>query len=335
MRAMPAFAAALLTVSLALAGCSAGQDSGSDSRSAAKPAGQEGGAADRAGAGADAADTGAAASAAPGGEGAKTSDPAGVHVIRTAELTVRVENTQRALGTARAAAENSGGLVEDEATERDEDNRVTSRIVLRVPQDSYDAVLTELSGTGTLVARRANAKDVTDQVVDVNSRVASQRVSVARVRKLMDRATGLSDVVALEGELSSRQSTLESLLAQQASLKDRTTLATITLELSETPVTEKPNEDEGPGFADALGGGWDALLATLRWIAVVVGAVVPFAAVFVLLYLLWRLVRRRLPMPLGRPATAPAGPPAVPGGRGGRGEPSGPGGRSERGRAED
>ena len=49
----------------------------------------------------------------------------------------------------------------------------------------------------------------------------------------MDKAEKLTDVVALEGELSSRQADLESLLAQQASLKDRTTLATVTLELSE------------------------------------------------------------------------------------------------------
>ncbi|RST19959.1 DUF4349 domain-containing protein, partial [Streptomyces sp. WAC04770] len=38
----------------------------------------------------------------------------------------------------------------------------------------------------------------------------------ARVRELMDKAEKLSDVVTLEGELSSRQADLESLLAQQA-----------------------------------------------------------------------------------------------------------------------
>ena len=70
----------------------------------------------------------------------------------------------------------------------------------------------------------------------------------------MDQATKLSDVVTLEGELSSRQADLESLLAQQASLKDRTTLATITLDA--LGAAEKPEaaekEDDGPGFLDAL-----------------------------------------------------------------------------------
>ncbi|MFJ9030981.1 DUF4349 domain-containing protein [Streptomyces sp. NPDC102274] len=305
---MPAFAAALLTVSLALAGCGAGGDdntSAADSGTKPVQAGR-----------ADAADAGSGAGApASGSEGTGAEQrpaTAGTHVIRTAELTVRVKNTEKALATARSAAVNSGGLVEDESTERIEGGHVGSRIVLRVPQDAYDDVLAELAGTGTLVARKANAKDVTDQVVDVNSRIASQRASVARVRELMDQATSLSDVVSLEGELSRRQADLESLLAQQASLKDRTSLATITLELTEAPVVKKEKkEEDGPGFLDALGGGWDALTATVRWIGVVIGAVAPFAAVLGVLYLLWRLVRGRLirgpePVPAPWPTPAPS-----------------------------
>ncbi|MEU3183712.1 DUF4349 domain-containing protein [Streptomyces sp. NPDC006923] len=319
MRATSAFAAALLTVSLALAGCGGAhdsKDSGEMARSAAKPAAEK-----ERGAGA-----GDAAAPQEGGRPqARTPAQRDTQVIRTATLTVRVKDAQQALATARRAAENAGGLVENESTERDADDGVTSHIVLRVPQDAYDAVLDELAGTGTLVARRADAKDVTDQVVDVKSRIASQRVSVARVRELMDRATGLSDVVALEGELSSRQAALESLLAQQASLEDRTTLATITLDLSEPPVADKEERrEEAPGFLDALGGGWDAFTATLRWIAVVIGAVAPFAAALAALWLLWRLMRglrdRRpagahlgaAPAPAPRTAPAPDGPAAAP-----------------------
>ncbi|QXE34162.1 DUF4349 domain-containing protein [Streptomyces sp. GMY02] len=337
MRRMPAFAAALLVISLALAGCGAGSDdnAGSDAAKAvpAQQDGQEGAA------GAGAADR---AAEAPGSEGQPTTAPsrAGTHVIRTAELTVRVKDTQKALTVARTAAEDAGGVVEDESTERTEDAYVTSRIVLRVPQDAYDSVLAELAGTGTLLARKANAKDVTDQVVDVNSRIASQRVSVERIRELMDRATTLGDVVTLEAELSTRQAALESLLAQQASLKDRTTLATITLELSEAPVVKPAEKEEDPGFLDALAGGWDAFTATVRWIAVVLGAVAPFVGAVAVLYGLWRLARRLLPTTTGAhggrttvapglPATGRPGPvadgaAAVPAGHAAPAAPAGP-----------
>ncbi|WP_037804154.1 DUF4349 domain-containing protein [Streptomyces sp. NRRL F-5135] len=306
MRAMPAFAAALLTVSVTLTGCGFG---GEDEKALQSSAADAADGSQASGAAGESGRSGAAGpSAGSGAKGQQAKAPLpGSHVIRTARLTVGVEDTAKALVTARSAAERSGGLVENESTERTDDGHVMSTVVLRVPQREYDSVLAELAGTGTLIARGSEAKDVTDQVVDVNSRVASQRASVARVRELMDRADRLSDVVELEGELSTRQAALESLLAQQAALKDRTTLATITLELTETPAAENGKEDD-PGFLDALAGGWDAFTATLRWIAVGVGAVTPFAVAFAALYALWRLVRGRLPRPPARrrPAAVPA-----------------------------
>jgi hypothetical protein len=212
---------------------------------------------------------------------------------------------------ARGATERVGGFVENESTERTSGSQVVSHIVLRVPQDDYDVVLAELAGTGTLVERKADAKDVTSEVVDTDSRVASQRASVNRVRALMDKADSLSDVVALESELSTRQAALDSLLAEQASLKNRTTLATITLQLSEPAPPEQSPErkaDDGPGVLDALRGGWNAFTATLRWIAVVLGAAAPFLVTLAVLYALGRVGLRvlRTRRPTARPGAGTA-----------------------------
>ncbi|MFJ2773847.1 DUF4349 domain-containing protein [Streptomyces sp. NPDC087300] len=296
-RTVPALSAVLLAVALALTGCSgAGSD---DTDAGGKAAGS---AADAKGP-SDGEPDGGGAEGSRGGK-QKPIGPADTHIIRTAKLTVRVEDVPAALDRARAAAEDAGGIVGNENTSRDGAGRERSRIVLRVPQEKYEEVLDSLEGTGKLIDRDSKAQDVTDQVVDVESRVASQRASVARVRELMDKATKLSDVVSLEGELSTRQADLEALLARQASLKDRTDMATITLSLTERPVRAAAAADDDPTFLDALSGGWDAFVTTLRWIAVVLAAVLPFAAVVVLLVLVWvRVVRPRLPR---RAATAPS-----------------------------
>ncbi|MCX4863714.1 DUF4349 domain-containing protein [Streptomyces sp. NBC_00257] len=300
-RPHPVLAAGLVAGLLALSGCAA-SDSASDASSGdSKRAfgAEERGAADAA---AGKAEQGTAGS--PSQRKKTDALPSGTHVIRTAALSVEVRNVPKAAAVARSAAEGSGGLVADEKTERVDDTHDMSHLVLRVPQGEYEAVLKRLAGTGKLLSRTSSAKDVTDQVVDVESRIATQRASVARVRKLMDQAEKLSDVVTLEGELSSRQASLESLLAQQSSLKDRTTLATITLELTE-PETAAKDGDDGPGFLDALGGGWHAFVTALLWLAMAVGAAAPFLAAAAVLLLLWRLLRRRLP---GRRAPRAPGP---------------------------
>ncbi|MFJ8844518.1 DUF4349 domain-containing protein [Streptomyces cyaneofuscatus] len=257
---------------------------------------------------------GAAASAAAGDKAEEAEDgkqtekapkpgAAGSHVIRTAELLVEVKSAPKAAAAARSAVEASGGLVASENTERIDDRHESSNLVLRVPQDSYQEVLRKLAGSGKLLSRSSNAKDVTEQVVDVESRIATQRASVKRVRELMDKAEKITDVVALEGELSSRQADLESLLAQRSSLKDRTSLATITLELTEPDAPREDRQDDHPEFLDALGGGWDAFVTMFRWIAVAIGASAPFLVTAALLLVLWRVLRAR------RTArTAPAAP---------------------------
>ncbi|MFF0458967.1 DUF4349 domain-containing protein [Streptomyces mexicanus] len=287
-RPASALAGLLLAAALAVAGCSAGGDSGGSSDSKAAARGTAGGQAQQ-----DAPGTGGGAAS-----GAKATAPpkATSQVIRTAALTVEVEDVPKALDAARAAAEDAGGYVGDETTTRDGEGHERTRVVLRVPAGRYDEVLTAVQGTGTLVERTARAQDVTDQVVDVDSRIRSQRASVARVRALMDKAGDLSEVVRLEGELSRREADLESLLAQQASLRDRTRLATITLSLSEKPAGEQAAAHDEPGFADALGGGWHVFVTLVRWLVLALGAVLPFAVAAALLVLVWlRLVRPRLP----------------------------------------
>ncbi|GAA3480236.1 DUF4349 domain-containing protein [Streptomyces yanii] len=314
-------AAGMLAALLALSGCG-GADDSSGSKSMADSADNKAAApAERAGSAGGESDRGAT-----GGSPARsTGSPAltTTHVIRKASLSVEVKSVPKAAATARSVTEDAGGLVANESTDRIDDLRETSHLVLRVPQAEYDAVLRKLTGGGKLLSRTSEAKDVTDQVVDVESRITTQRASVARVRKLMGRAEKIADVVALEGELSNRQAELESLLARQESLKDRTTLATITLDLTEPESAAQGADDDDPGFVDALGGGWHAFVTMVKWIAMAVGAAAPFLAAAAALLLLWRLVRTRptrwgtpraaehAPVPTAAPEHAPV-PPETP-----------------------
>ncbi|MBP5927932.1 DUF4349 domain-containing protein [Streptomyces scabiei] len=296
-----ALAALFLTGALALAGCSDPRDGGGSldsasdtSKSNKSAARQEGALNDESGSGYS--EQGAA-------DAPVKIAPS--HIIRTASLTVRVKDVPKALDEARTAVESVGGFVGSESTTLDGEDRERTRVVLRVPSDKYEQVLGDLEGTGKLIARKEKAEDVTDQVVDVDSRIKTQRASVARIRELMDRAGKLSDVVTLEGELSSRQADLESLLAQQKSLKDRASLATITLSLSETAVKKADKADDEPGFVDALAGGWNAFVAVFRWLAMALAAILPFAVVTAVVVFLWlRLTRTRRPAPATAAAAA-------------------------------
>jgi len=299
-RRAAATVALLLTASLAVAGC--GASSGGDrsaSKAAAPPrAAAPGNAGGGSGpGGAPATGTGgtpAAGDSSASSGGGKTPAPA-TYLVRTATLSVSTPHVEAQLDKARQYADQAGGYTGDEDTAVDARGRVTSSIQLRVPPARYDETLTELAGLGRLLSREVNVEDVTGQVVDVQSRIASQRASVSRVRALMNRASSLTDVVSLESELSTREAALEALEAQQASLRSRTDLATITLRLSEPPArvaaAPKPEHKER-GFwgavGHALGEGWHAFYLTVRVLLVVLALVLPFLALAGLAYLAYR-----------------------------------------------
>ncbi|MYV98409.1 DUF4349 domain-containing protein, partial [Streptomyces sp. SID3343] len=248
--------------------------------------------------------------AAAGNGPAAAVDPAAAQrkVVLTAELRIRVPDPDRATGDAQGVARLHGGLVSDERTSRAPDpssaerygSTATTVLTLKVPPAEFDKTLDELSRIGKVLNRQRAAKDVTDEVVDVNSRIESQRRSVERTRQLMDKATTISDIVTVESELTRREADLESLLKRQQSLTAQTDLSTITLTIDGEPGKAAPPKDKGEdddsGFADSVGdawsGGWHALYAAGSVVSVVCAAVFPFALILVLLWLANRFTGR-------------------------------------------
>ncbi|MFJ3961306.1 DUF4349 domain-containing protein [Streptomyces sp. NPDC090036] len=310
-RSAAALAALSLAGALVLTGCGASGQGSAQDKAAVAPASDGKAPEGAVAAPAPAGSAGAAGSANTSGAPADKNAPPVVvrpNVIRTATLGIETTDVQKTLAAARTAADGAGGYVGNESTKRGEDGRMTSTVTLRVPGEHYDAVLGSMEGSGKLLHRKVDAQDVTEKVADIGSRVASQQASVARVREMMGKASALSEVVMLESELSRRQSDLESLLAQQTALKDKTSLGTITLEVTEPapkPEAEKKEKKKEPTFLGALGGGWDVFTKVARYLTVAVGAVLPFALAAAAAALLVRLYRR------WRPA-APKRAPVVP-----------------------
>ena len=271
--------AALLVTAALLAGCSSGgSDSGAADTSAASGEGA----------------TGGAAADGSGEAPAQLVDlrgVPGVAVIRTAELDVRVDDVRKAADEAGRLARAAGGGVEGEDRSGSGDDG-SAQISLRVPPKAFDATIASLSALGDERGRRLGSEDVTDQVVDLEARLATQRASVDRVRALLAEAEKLGEVVQIEAELTKRTADLEALEARLQSLNARVDLSTITLRLDSEG---GPVVAGGPlGFGDGLRAGWAALTTTGRVLALTAGALLPFLPVLALVaFLAWRARARR------------------------------------------
>jgi len=230
-------------------------------------------------------------------------------MVYKGELTVRASNVDEAAAMASTIATGAGGAIAGD-NRRDDDGKGTADLVIRVPSDAFAATVEKLSDLGTELNRGLNREDVTEAVVDLDSRIASQKASVDRTRALLARAQQISDIVTIESELARREAELGSLQARKRSLADQVTLSTITVHLvGPASAAKDENEDEPDTFLTGLSDGWNAFTATVNGLLVVFGALLPFLIALGIpaAVLIWALRRRR--QAVGPPA-APLGPPA-------------------------
>jgi hypothetical protein len=221
-------------------------------------------------------------------------------VIRTGSMRITVDEVDDAVDEVRAIATAAGGFVADEQVRVADD---TADVTVSVPTDDFDDVRTSLGELGDVTEQDVQAQDVTADMVDLESRIASLRASVERMRGLLAEAGDVTQLATVEGELASRETELEALLGQQRVLADQVALGTLTVHLGEEAPPAPDEDDDAAGFTDGFRNGWEALIDGGRVVLAVIGFMIPFAlpvGVVLAAVLVWQ--RRR---PGATPVTEP------------------------------
>ncbi|MFV2103789.1 DUF4349 domain-containing protein [Micromonospora sp. LOL_024] len=245
-------------------------------------------------------------------------------IIYTGSIRVQVDDVDAAARDATAAATRVGGFVGgDQRSSSDAD--AVAELELRVPADRFHPVVEELAGLGRQERREIGTQDVTEETIDLDARITSQRARVESGRRLLAQANSISDLVSIENELARREADLASLEAKKRRLGDLTALSTITVTLVGPGVTTAVEEENQIGFLVGLDGGWKVFLASMTILLTALGAVLPWLLVLgVPLGAVWWLSRRRhrsrdplpeLVAPADTPPPSVSAPPPVPGAR--------------------
>lgn len=287
---MKAFACILATsLVLLLTGCSGSSGKSSGSGGAAKQANPNG---------ADIARPGATAP--PKAAPVRLSSQA---MVYTASLRVRSGKVTEVANRAKQLVAAAGGYVGDENATS---SPPSATLTLKIPSAKYTATLDQLGALGQEMSRQQQAQDVTQDVADVNSRVTSAKATLASFRDLLHKASGMSDILRLEKEISDRESDLESLQARQKALAQQTTYATVSMQVDGNG-TVVSHKKKAHGFGHAMASGWHAFTAFLGGIAVFVGWTLPFLVLAAVIGIpLWYARRRLRPALLATPDSPPA-----------------------------
>ncbi len=224
-------------------------------------------------------------------------------IVRNAELTLEVAAPTEAQRKVAAVADARGGfVVTSEARQNDERN--TSQpaevvtIVMRVPASQFDAAVGEIRAVGNRVRQeKTTGQDVTEEYIDLEARLRTQRALEAQFLEIMKQAQKVSDALEVNRQLAEVRGVIEQVEGRRRFLENQAALSTINVTL-QTPAPLIGTNTTGffAGIKEALGDGVDIAATIILVLIRLVIALVPVLLFIVLpLVLLLRFWRRRHP----------------------------------------
>jgi hypothetical protein len=166
-------------------------------------------------------------------------------VIKTAEISLQVESVSEAESAVRAKVQALGGYVV-KAENSGADASLNARITFRVPAARFDEALVGMQGLAKKVlSRTVSGDDVTEEFVDLQSRLRNLEATRDRLLTFLDKATKVEEALQVNTSLSQIQGEIEQVKGRTEYLKQSAALSTITVALAAVPAIVPLVEEGG------------------------------------------------------------------------------------------
>lgn len=144
------------------------------------------------------------------------SSRSGRMVIRAGNISVNVENVDKAATDIRQLTESSGGYVENsqidnvtvpqvQGADGSTAKEVTEKyanMTVRVPEAKFEDTFNNIKGMGKLVSENMNGSDITSEYRDTEARVDNLKIQEQSLKQLMTKAKNVDEILRIESELN-------------------------------------------------------------------------------------------------------------------------------------
>ncbi|MBE0447262.1 MAG: DUF4349 domain-containing protein [Actinobacteria bacterium] len=221
-------------------------------------------------------------------------------IIRTANIEVQVKKGEFNSSYDRAVtiARSVGGFVSQSKSLATNNNIASGEIIMRIPAQDFETVLADLKRLGKVKSIDISSEDVSEEYVDLKSRLKHWRAQEAVMLDLMGKAKSISESITIQNNLSQIQMEIEKISGRLNFLENRTSYATIRLYMAEPQVAVRADKW---GFKAAIRSAIQACANVISSFIVLMGYILPLALLTGIGYAVYRpianivSVRRRVP----------------------------------------
>ena len=158
----------------------------------------------------------------------------GPMIVRTAELSLTTNKFEQSRAAVEEILKRHKGYVGELHVDTATGSARSLRGELRLPSSQLDAALTDFKALGRVEGETQGGEEVTQKYVDLEARLANSKHTEQRLSDMLLNRTGkLSDVLAVEMQISRVRGEIEQMEAERKQLKNQVDYATLTITVNE------------------------------------------------------------------------------------------------------
>jgi hypothetical protein len=213
-------------------------------------------------------------------------------IIKDGRLGLRVKELDNTKLRVDTLIRNYGGYYANESF-NNTDWESTFNLKIRIPSANFEKFITAIeSGDGEIEYKEIDARDVTDQFIDLETRLETKRNYLKRYNDLLKQAKSVKEILEIEEKIRGLEEEIESTTGRLKYLSDLVDYSTLDLTISKhkdfkyNPVNRDKFSER---LKQSLSKGWFGFVDFLLFMI----KIWPFWIIVTLILYFWRKLRRK------------------------------------------
>lgn len=213
-------------------------------------------------------------------------------IIKDGRLSLRVSDLENSKVRVDTIVQHHGGYY---ASERliNTDWETSYHLNIRIPSENFTRFISDIeTGDGEILIKEINARDVTDQFIDLETRLENKRNYLKRYNDLLLKANSIKEILEIEEKIRALEEEIESATGRLKYLSDQVDYSTLDLTIS-TQKNFKYSPENRDKFTErlkqSLSKGWFGLVDFFLFLI----HIWPIWIIGVLIYYAWRKYKMR------------------------------------------
>jgi len=140
---------------------------------------------------------------------------------------------------------------------------------IRVPSENFESFISAIeNGKDEITNKSINVRDVTEEYVDIETRLINKKAYLKRYQELLSKANTIKEILEVEEKIRALEEEIESKVGRLKYLSDQVGFSTLTLHLKKEKVgiAAKPEDGFFQKAGNALSNGLQSSISFILWL---------------------------------------------------------------------